>query len=435
MSSSASGSTSAGRPRAPPGWATSIDPLDVLRRAAGGLRRACRPTSSPRYRAALGDARAAGARRAAERRSSRARPSTSRPTAGSSCIDDCARHPPPRRRRRGAPAPGLTVTPPVPGRRRAAGARIRPVDPTGSLRRAMPGKPVATSAGRARARCSPSLVGAAGSVGDDGRRPISAPIDTRRASRRGGRRCSSSRPTTRPAENYLLVGLRLPRRASTPTTPTPAPSATPTTSSTAAATRSWSCAASATAAPPCCRLPRDLWVPIAGTDAAAKINSAYNEGPQRLVADGHRRRSGIPIHHYVEIDFVGFKKLVDDDRRGRDLHRTAGPGHALRADVLDPGCHDRSTASQALAYARSRYYEEWIDGEWHVDGTADLGRIERQQLFIRTRRRQAAARDEERPVQGRRAASSAGDVGGHGRRRASTRSRRPPRCARPPRSG
>ena len=38
----------------------------------------------------------------------------------------------------------------------------------------------------------------------------------------------------------------------------------------------------------------------------------------------------------------------------------------------------------ALAYARSRYYEEWIDEDWQRDGTADLGRIERQQLFIRT---------------------------------------------------
>src|SRR4029079_5456869 len=33
---------------------------------------------------------------------------------------------------------------------------------------------------------------------------------------------------------------------------------------------------------------------------------------------------------------------------------------------------------------RSRYYEEWKDGDWHVDGTADLGRIKRQQLFIRS---------------------------------------------------
>ena len=30
---------------------------------------------------------------------------------------------------------------------------------------------------------------------------------------------------------------------------------------------------------------------------------------------------------------------------------------------LQPGCQ-MLDGSQALAYARSRYYEEWIDGEW-----------------------------------------------------------------------
>ena len=50
---------------------------------------------------------------------------------------------------------------------------------------------------------------------------------------------------------------------------------------------------------------------------------------------------------------------------------------------LDPGCTNLD-GSTALAYARSRYYEEWIDDDWQRDGTADLGRIRRQQLFIRT---------------------------------------------------
>jgi anionic cell wall polymer biosynthesis LytR-Cps2A-Psr (LCP) family protein len=37
----------------------------------------------------------------------------------------------------------------------------------------------------------------------------------------------------------------------------------------------------------------------------------------------------------------------------------------------------------ALAYARSRYYEEWDGSNWVTDPRADLGRIERQQLFMR----------------------------------------------------
>jgi hypothetical protein len=38
---------------------------------------------------------------------------------------------------------------------------------------------------------------------------------------------------------------------------------------------------------------------------------------------------------------------------------------------------------QALAFARSRAYEYYENGRWHEDPTADLGRISRQQEFIR----------------------------------------------------
>ena len=37
---------------------------------------------------------------------------------------------------------------------------------------------------------------------------------------------------------------------------------------------------------------------------------------------------------------------------------------------------------QALAYVRSRHYEELIDGQWVEDPTADLGRMERQRTFL-----------------------------------------------------
>jgi LCP family protein required for cell wall assembly len=129
-------------------------------------------------------------------------------------------------------------------------------------------------------------------------------------------------------------------------------------------------------------LPRDLWVPIAGTDHSAKINSAYNEGPQRLVQTV-TESLGIPIHHYVEVDFSGFTKLVDEIG-GVEIcveHAAQDENTGLR---LNPGCQ-KLDGTQALAYARSRHYEEFIDGEWRSDSVApDLGRIARQQTFIRT---------------------------------------------------
>ena len=38
-------------------------------------------------------------------------------------------------------------------------------------------------------------------------------------------------------------------------------------------------------------------------------------------------------------------------------------------NIAEPGCYVLDGV-QALAYARSRHYEEFRDGEWHEDGTA-----------------------------------------------------------------
>jgi LCP family protein required for cell wall assembly len=128
-------------------------------------------------------------------------------------------------------------------------------------------------------------------------------------------------------------------------------------------------------------IPRDLWVTIAGTGKKSKINSAYNQGSERLV-ETVSQALGIPINHYVEIDFAGFQRLVDEI--GGVKICTYYPAQDLHSGLhLNPGCTNLD-GSQALAYARSRYYQEWHDGQWHQDGTADIGRIKRQQLFIKT---------------------------------------------------
>jgi LCP family protein required for cell wall assembly len=128
-------------------------------------------------------------------------------------------------------------------------------------------------------------------------------------------------------------------------------------------------------------LPRDLYVPIAGTRGSSRINAAIQGGPGQLVAT-ITDALDLPVHHYVEVDFAGFRDLVDAiggvpvyfPEPVRDRHSglevpTAG------CITLDP--------EQALAYARARAYEVFRDGHWDVDGTGDLGRISRQQDFIR----------------------------------------------------
>jgi len=128
-------------------------------------------------------------------------------------------------------------------------------------------------------------------------------------------------------------------------------------------------------------IPRDLYVPIAETGGESKINAAYNGGPRRLVLT-IQQALGVPIHQYMEVDFVSFAKLVDalggitidfpnpafDANSGLDV-RQAGPNH------LD--------GPQALAFVRSRHYVEVVNGEQRADVTADLGRVKRQQQFLK----------------------------------------------------
>lgn len=127
--------------------------------------------------------------------------------------------------------------------------------------------------------------------------------------------------------------------------------------------------------------PRDLFVQIAG-GGRDRINTAYGEGRQVLI-DTIRQDFGIEINHYVEIDFTGFQRLVSAvdgvpvylDTVYRDRHSGLGE--------IGPGCAvlDGETA---LAFARARNLEfQDDDGDWRTDPTGDLGRITRQQLFIR----------------------------------------------------
>ncbi|MFM7069417.1 MAG: LCP family protein, partial [Actinomycetes bacterium] len=53
-------------------------------------------------------------------------------------------------------------------------------------------------------------------------------------------------------------------------------------------------------------IPRDLWLPIAGTGKEQRINTAYSKSTQALI-DTIEQQLKIPINHFVEVDFVGFQ--------------------------------------------------------------------------------------------------------------------------------
>jgi LCP family protein required for cell wall assembly len=127
-------------------------------------------------------------------------------------------------------------------------------------------------------------------------------------------------------------------------------------------------------------IPRDLVVPIAGTGAENRINAALTGGPGELVRT-IEQNFDIPIHHYVLIDFDGFRAIVNA-LGGIDV-RFPYPSRDSKSglDVGEAGCHHLG-GGQALALARSRYFSYQLDGVWHSDPWADLGRIRRQQAFL-----------------------------------------------------
>jgi len=145
-------------------------------------------------------------------------------------------------------------------------------------------------------------------------------------------------------------------------------------------------------------LPRDLWVEISGQGIHAKINSALGvggggtAGPATLIST-IEENFDIPINHYVEVDFAGFEHLISAidgvpiyfNTGIRDYDPSDGRAHTA-IDIPGPGCYTLDP-QQALAYARSRHMQyQSVPGDsstWKNDNGNDLGRIQRQQDFVR----------------------------------------------------
>ena len=129
--------------------------------------------------------------------------------------------------------------------------------------------------------------------------------------------------------------------------------------------------------------PRDLFVDIAGTSRKGRINEAYErDTPQKLI-DTIFQNFGIGTDHFVQVDFCAFQELVKavDGVTVPLPYPVRDPNTGL--DVPEAGCYT-FTGDHALAYVRSRKLE-YLDanGDWKKDPTSDLGRISRQQDFLK----------------------------------------------------
>lgn len=138
-------------------------------------------------------------------------------------------------------------------------------------------------------------------------------------------------------------------------------------------------------------LPRDLWVPI--PDASPnRINAALEfGGPSRLV-ETLQANFGIEINGYVQIDFNGFKRLVEEvDGVPIYFDAPVGDGSSEGSSGLHvngSGCA-LLDGTGSLQYVRSRHFYRIVDGRKVYDGTSDIGRIKRQQDFIQRLMRRA----------------------------------------------
>ncbi|GAA3751136.1 LCP family protein [Streptomyces tremellae] len=107
-------------------------------------------------------------------------------------------------------------------------------------------------------------------------------------------------------------------------------------------------------------------------DRSAMFNSAYEAGGPACAVKTVERMTDVRMDHYVEVDFTGFKKLIDElggvkvtttrAIHDKDSHLTLGPGtHTLDGE-------------QSLGLVRTRHA---------IGDGSDLGRIQLQQAFIK----------------------------------------------------
>lgn len=126
-------------------------------------------------------------------------------------------------------------------------------------------------------------------------------------------------------------------------------------------------------------IPRDLKVEIPG-HGTNRVNAAYVFGGPDLLVETIQQETGIPINHYVEIDFGGFGRIVDS-LGGVTMNFPEAARDGKSGLQVEAGTQTLD-GEMAVAYARSRHYEVQRDGNWTSDATGDINRTQRQQEIL-----------------------------------------------------
>ncbi|MBG0828019.1 LCP family protein [Planomonospora sp. ID67723] len=126
-------------------------------------------------------------------------------------------------------------------------------------------------------------------------------------------------------------------------------------------------------------LPRDTWTTVPGK-GDHKINAAYQLGGPKLTTRTVQNATGLTIHHYVEVNVLGFINVVDA-LGGVSVCTPVAIDDPKTALQLQPGTYSLDGV-KALAYARTR-----------ATARSDLDRIDRQQQVISALLSQALSGD------------------------------------------
>jgi LCP family protein required for cell wall assembly len=135
-------------------------------------------------------------------------------------------------------------------------------------------------------------------------------------------------------------------------------------------------------------VPRDLFVPNARSEGANKIDAALYQGPSRLVA-AINENLGIPIQHYVVLNFDTFANVVDA-LGGVKMYFPEPVFDAYSGlQVFSPGCVNLD-GLHALQVVRARHLQYKPAGVtttnpayWPFESQSDLARIRRDHEFLR----------------------------------------------------
>ena len=135
-------------------------------------------------------------------------------------------------------------------------------------------------------------------------------------------------------------------------------------------------------------IPRDLFIPNARTTGANKIDAGLYDGPTQLV-HSIEEDFGIPIQHYVELNFDTFINVVNALGGIKMYFPMPVFDRYSGLNVQVPGCHFLN-GTQALQVVRARHLQYKGPGVtsnnpayWPQEVQSDIARIRRDHEFLR----------------------------------------------------